>query len=198
MARHKQGMCLHYAVNPLVIGRRKPVYLSFTAQNRPNPVIAVAGLQFDLRLDLHQQFIFRQSFAPSLGLGERCLAAFGNVRAGNVQGVANRLHFEPLSGQAGVGQVPVGYESECNRCFLTLALFKRLFQNLGFQCLFAKQPLQFTHLIDQRSIFRGRNDLFLGPRCCQCTWAANLRHKNSWFGAMPCRRSTRLTVMSGS
>ena len=32
--------------------------------------------------------------------------------------------------------------------FLTLALFKRLFQNLGFKRLFAKQPLQFMHLID--------------------------------------------------
>jgi len=77
-------------------------------------------------------------------------------------------------------------------------VFEGLFENLRFQRLLAQEPMKFANLVLQSPIIRSRHDLFPTAGRGQ----AALRHQptpvNNWFGATPCRRATRLTVIPGS
>jgi len=72
-------------------------------------------------------------------------------------------------------------------------MFERLLEDLGFQRLLT-EPLQLVHLALQSPIIQA------GTTCSSLPAAVSApsTHVNSWFGATPWRRATKLTVMPGS
>ena len=71
-------------------------------------------------------------------------------------------------------------------------MFERFLENLGLKCLLAEQPVKLANLVLQ-----GTTSSPL-PAAVKPPCATNRRHVNSWFGATPCRRATKLTVIPGS
>lgn len=64
------------------------------------------------------------------------------------------------------------------------------------QCLLAQQPLQLPHVALRGPVFGGRHSSPAPPPDCVPS-AYSHRQRNSWFGAMPCRRATSDTDMPG-
>jgi transposase len=65
---------------------------------------------------------------------------------------------------------------------------------LGFERLLAEQPMKLAHLVQSEAGTTSSS----APVAVSAPWAAKRRHVNSWFGAMPCWRATKLTVMPGA
>jgi len=77
-------------------------------------------------------------------------------------------------------------------------VFQRLFENLGLKGILAEQPMKLANLVLARPIIRRRHHVLAAAGCGQAACATNRRQVNNWFGATPCRRATRLTVIPGS
>ncbi len=77
-------------------------------------------------------------------------------------------------------------------------MFERFLDNLGFQCLLAEQTVKLANLVLQGSVIRRSATSSPLPAAVRPPCATRRRHVNSWFGATPCRRATKLTVMPGS
>src|SRR5262245_54157416 len=73
-----------------------------------------------------------------------------------------------------------------------------LFENLRFQRLLAQEPMKFANLILQSPIIEAGTTSSPLPAAVRLPCATSRRQVNNWFGATPCRRATRLTVIPGS
>ena len=92
----------------------------------------------------------------------------------------------------------LGAESARTRCFFGRRRVQSLPQDLGLHGLLAEQALHLAQLALQGAVVGGRNDLSSEPAAVSAPCAASRRQLNTWFGATPWRRATKLTVTPGS
>jgi hypothetical protein len=81
--------------------------------------------------------------------------------------------------------------------FLPRGVFERLLEDLGLPASSCRAVVAARHL--QGSVIRRRHDLFADAAAVRAPLGHQpRRHVKSWFGAMPGRRATKLTVIPGS
>src|SRR5262249_1021226 len=152
------------------------------------PPIAV-GRQFgDDRLDLGHQFVVR-SRGPTDPLLGPFLETVRKIGAGDADYPCHGLHREPSFGGDGGSRScffdPVACSRASLRIFASSVFFPR--SRLSSRTWFCKA----------RYSEAGTTSSPL-PAAVRLPCATSRRQVNNWFGATPCRRATRLTVIPGS
>src|SRR5687768_3506235 len=188
MSLKEQAMGLHDPVDPLVIGRSLALLLRLAYQKSVHASVAVGRQAADDDFDRRDEILVRLR-RPAPALGWPTCHLLGDVRASDLERGADRAHREP----------PLGHDSERNSCFFGPVATSSASLRISASSVFLPSSRCSSRIWFCRARYSEAattSSWALVAVSAPC--AASLRQRNSWLGATPCRRATRLTVASGS
>src|SRR5215475_9233858 len=153
-----------------------------------HPPVSVGRHLGDHGLDRSHQVVVRQRRTTDPLLGP-LLEAFDQVGAGHPDHLCHGLHREPSFGGDGGSRSCFFEPMACSSASLRISASKAF--------LPSSRCSSRTWFCRARYFEAGTTSSPL-PAAVNDPCATSRRQVNSWFGATPCRRATRLTVMPGS